>query len=85
MSDVVRKELESDKAIEAGVFGFVHHAHASTTKLFENSIMRNGLAGGRWSVGHGLRHLTVQTEGSQCNPSRGLIRQIEPLSEKNRI
>lgn len=67
---VVWKEFEGDKTLEAGVFGFVHHAHTPTAKFFENFIMRKGLPGGRLAVGHGSGHLTVQPERSQCNAAK---------------
>jgi hypothetical protein len=30
--------------VQPGVFGLVHHAHAATTDLFDNAVMRDGSA-----------------------------------------
>jgi hypothetical protein len=37
------EEFEGDKAVEAGVFGFVEHTHAAVTELFKNSVVRDDL------------------------------------------
>jgi hypothetical protein len=42
--EVRRKEFECNSALQAGVFGFVDHTHAAFTKLFEDPVVRNGLA-----------------------------------------
>ena len=44
LRDIVRQELEGDKAAERGVFGLVDHAHAAATQLFNDAIVRDGLA-----------------------------------------
>jgi hypothetical protein len=38
------EELESDESPEFSVFGLVHHAHAATTQLLDDAIVRDGLA-----------------------------------------
>jgi hypothetical protein len=38
-----RQEFQSDEAVESIVFGLVDNTHASATKLFDDSVMRNGL------------------------------------------
>src|SRR5580704_6696388 len=43
-----RQELQGDKAAQAGVFGFVNHAHPASAQLFDNSIVRDGLANHVW-------------------------------------
>ncbi len=44
LGDVFREEFQSDEAIEPGVFGLVNHTHAATTQLFNNAVVRDGLA-----------------------------------------
>jgi len=43
MGDVLRQKLESDKAIEARVLGFVDYAHATAANLFDNAVVGDGL------------------------------------------
>ena len=38
------QELQGDEPGEFGVLGLVDHAHAPSTKLLENPVVRNGLA-----------------------------------------
>src|SRR3977135_4473050 len=42
--NVIRQELERDKAVQPGVFGFVDDAHATTTDLLNNAVVRDGPA-----------------------------------------
>ena len=42
--DFIGQELQRHKTPQAGILGFVHHAHAAAAQLFEDSIMRDGLA-----------------------------------------
>jgi len=42
--NVIRQELERDKAVQPGVFGFVDDAHATTTDLLHNAVVRDGPA-----------------------------------------
>ena len=42
--DVIRQELEGDKAMQTGVFGFVDHTHAAATDLLDNAVVRDGPA-----------------------------------------
>ena len=42
--DLVRKELERDKATELHILGLVDHTHPSATQLLDDAVMRNGLA-----------------------------------------
>jgi hypothetical protein len=39
---IVGKKLESDKATERSVFGFVDHAHPAAAELFDDAVMRKG-------------------------------------------
>ena len=50
---IVGQELERDEAVQAGVLRLVNHTHAATTKFFDDSVVRNGLADAR----RGIRHL----------------------------
>src|SRR6516165_11154566 len=49
---VIRKEFESNVAAKFGVFGLIDHTHSATTKLFDNAVVRDGLA----DEGIGVRH-----------------------------
>ena len=42
--DIIRQEFECDEPAQLGVFSLVHHPHAATTELFDDMVMRNGLA-----------------------------------------
>jgi hypothetical protein len=50
--DVVGKEFECDKTMQAGVFGFVDYAHAAAAESFEDAIMRERLSHEGRRVGH---------------------------------
>ncbi len=52
MGKVFGQEFESDEAVKSSVFGFVDHAHSPATELFDDSIMRDGLAYERGRVRH---------------------------------
>jgi hypothetical protein len=41
--EIRRKEFECDGSLEGGVFGFVHHTHASNTKLLEYFVPLSGI------------------------------------------
>jgi hypothetical protein len=49
----VRQELQSDKAAEFDVFGFVDHTHPPATKFFDDAVVRDGLAE-HWRESYGL-------------------------------
>jgi hypothetical protein len=38
-SQILRKKLQSDKAVQARILGFVNHAHTAAAKFFDDSIM----------------------------------------------
>ena len=42
--DVVRKELQRDKAMQLDVLGLVNNAHPSSAELLDNAVMRDNLA-----------------------------------------
>ena len=42
--DVVRKELEGNETMQAGVLGLVHNAHAAPTEFLDDAVVRDGLA-----------------------------------------
>ena len=41
--DIVRKELQGDKAVKARVFGLIDYAHPATAELFDHSVVRDAL------------------------------------------
>ncbi len=43
LREIVGKKLEGDEAAETRVLGFVDHAHAAATELFDDPVMRDGL------------------------------------------
>ena len=43
-SNVVGEELECNKTVKPRVSGLVDHAHAATAQLFNNAVVRDGLA-----------------------------------------
>src|SRR5580698_10206226 len=49
---LVRQEFQSHKTMEACVFGSVDHAHPTAAELFDNSVVRDGLADWRLGIGH---------------------------------
>jgi hypothetical protein len=51
--------------MQSRVFGLVDHAHAATTKLLDDAVVRDGLAD------HGIRAMLGAEQG-QVNESRGL-------------
>jgi hypothetical protein len=42
--DVIGQEFEGDKAVEGNVLGLVDHAHPAPAKLFDDAVVRDGLA-----------------------------------------
>ena len=44
LRNIVGQELQGDKAMELGVFGLIHHTHTAATELFDDAVMRDGLA-----------------------------------------
>ena len=40
----VGQKLQRDKAVQARVLGFVDHAHATAAELFDDAVVRDGLA-----------------------------------------
>ena len=42
--DFIGQEFEGDEALQAGVFRFVDDAHAATAELFDDAVVRDGLA-----------------------------------------
>ena len=44
----IGQELEGDKAMQPGVFRLVDNAHATAAELFDDAIVRDGLAD-HWS------------------------------------
>ena len=44
LDHLVGKKLKRDKPVQCQVFGFVHHTHPAAAELFEDAIVRDGLA-----------------------------------------
>jgi hypothetical protein len=44
VSDIFRKEFKGYETVEARVFRFVDDAHASAAEIFDDAVMRDGLA-----------------------------------------
>jgi hypothetical protein len=44
LGEFFRQELQGHAALELGVRGLVHDTHASAPELFEDMVVRNGLA-----------------------------------------
>jgi hypothetical protein len=44
ISESVRDKLEGDEALQANVFGLVHHTHAAAAQLPQDEVMRDGRA-----------------------------------------
>ena len=42
-----RQELQRDMAVQLEVFGLIHHTHPAAAELFQNPIVRDGLANHR--------------------------------------
>jgi hypothetical protein len=59
--DVIGEKLERYEPPQLGVFGLVNHAHAATTQLFDDVVMRNGLAD------HPVAMLGKVAQASQSN------------------
>ena len=68
--DVVRQEFQRDKTVQAGILGFVHHAHASAAEAFYDAIVGEGLREERIVAGH-VQHI-LGCEKTQVNEERFL-------------
>ena len=62
--NILRQELQSDKATEFDVLGLVDHTHPATAQLLDDAVVRDGLAD------HWRKILCCQRE--QVNESRGV-------------
>src|SRR5262249_25124820 len=43
IGEIFGQKPEGDEASEAGVFGFVNHSHTTSTELFDDLVVRDGL------------------------------------------
>ena len=50
LGHIFGEKLQGDEAIEASVFGFVNDTHAATTQLFDDAVVRDGLADHLWAI-----------------------------------
>ncbi len=48
--NVIGQEFQSDETVQAGVFGLVDHTHAAAAELFDNAVVRDGLADHRVAI-----------------------------------
>jgi len=72
----VRQELESDETVKASVFRLVDDTHTTAPESFEDTVVRNGLAGhsrDAWPSGRFI----LRTEYSGVNES-WLCREVTP-------
>jgi hypothetical protein len=44
LSNLVRQELQGDKAAQLYVLSLIDNTHAATAQLLDNAVVRNGLA-----------------------------------------
>jgi len=51
--EIIRKKLESNKAAEFEVFGFVDHTHPAAAELLQDAVVGDGLAEARLGLRHG--------------------------------
>ena len=61
----VGQEFECDEAMEPLVFGLVDHSHPAATELFNDAVVRDGLAN------HGMGAMLGSVQG-QVNERRGV-------------
>src|SRR6266446_10651988 len=50
---VLRKKLERDETVETSILGFVDDYHPAATELFDDAVMRDGLADHGWQTAFG--------------------------------
>ncbi len=62
IGNVVREELQGDKAVQFYVFGFVDHTHASAAEFLDDAVVRDGLADQMGAV----RALRDHDRGPSC-------------------
>jgi len=44
MRDIIRQELQSNKAVQLHVLRLVDHTHPATAEFLDNAVVRDGLA-----------------------------------------
>ena len=66
--NLVRQELQGDKAVQLYVLGLVDHTHPATAEFFDNAKMRNGLANKRIGAGH-AQHILGRDMSQVNEPS----------------
>ena len=50
--NILRQELQRDRATEFGVLGLVDHTHPATAKLLQDTIVRDRLPAGGMGLSH---------------------------------
>ena len=58
----VGQEFQRDETPQFGVFSFVDHTHPAAAELFDNAVVRDGLADHSWRI---LRRRKGQVNGSK--------------------
>jgi len=71
----IRQELQSHEAVELDVFGLVKHTHPAAAELFEDAVVRNGLAY------HGRETLSLMTNVRTLSESKSMKPTPERMSE----
>jgi hypothetical protein len=57
--NIIGQEFQGDEAMQAGIFGFVDHAHATATEAIDDVVVRKSLADERVGGGH-FGHIRVR-------------------------
>ena len=65
--DLVRQELQGNKAMQGDVLRLVHHAHAATAQLLDDAVVRDGLADHGGAQPEGAVMLCVLGAASQSS------------------
>jgi hypothetical protein len=52
-SYILRQKLERNETVETTIFGFVNDSHPAATELFDDAVMRDGLADHGWQTALG--------------------------------
>ena len=70
--DIIGEEFQGNKAMQAGVFGFIDHAHAAAAKPVHDVVVGKNLADERVGGGH-FGQFRVGASGKSTNGKRSCI------------
>jgi len=76
-SNLIRQELQGDKAMQLYVLSLVDHAHAAATQLLDDAVVRNGLADHSCRILRG-RNWQVDERRGVGSVSKGLLLKKSP-------